>query len=73
MIYHSLKKEMEQQLYPLWLVHVVVSKITGQKEIMTFEDMMGDIKVKTTTNNKTKEEIIDKFKRLVDNDKKKEV
>lgn len=73
MIYHGLKRETEQQLYPLWLVHVVVSKLTGQKEILSFEDMMGNVKTNITTSNKTKEEIIEKFKKLVDKDKSKEV
>lgn len=67
MIIHAKKKETEQQVYPLWLVHVFMASQKG--EPITPIEQMFDIKEKTTTS-KTNEEIIAEFAKIVEQDKK---
>lgn len=68
MITHAIKKETEQQIYPMWLVHVLISKLQGS-EITPIEEMMGNLNEKKTT--QTAEEITNDLMRFVDADKKK--
>ena len=67
MIKHAIKKETEQQIYPMWLVHVMIAKLQGQ-EIIPIEEMIG---TNTTTTTITKEDILSKFEKIVERDKKK--
>jgi len=68
MIKHAIKKETEQQIYPMWLVHVLIAKLQGS-EIIPIDEMMGSLSEKTTT--QTAEEITHDLMRFVDADKKK--
>lgn len=69
MLIHAKKKETEQQIYPLWLVHVFMASQKGE-EIIPIEKMFeSESKTKTTT--RTNEEIIAEFVKIVEQDKKK--
>lgn len=69
MLNNAIKKETEQQIYPLWLAHFVISKLTNQ-EIIPIEKLMG-VKINENIKQSSKEEILNKFQKIVDIDKKK--
>jgi hypothetical protein len=69
MIKHAIKKETEQQIYPMWLVHVLISKLQGQ-EVIPIEEMLGKLQSEKTTT-KTAEEIKDELLPFVEIDRKK--
>jgi hypothetical protein len=66
MLLHAKKKETEQQVYPLWLVHVLIASY--KKEDIIPIDKMFDLKEKTTTN-RTSEEILEEFAKIVEIDR----
>lgn len=66
MLYHAIKKETEQQVYPLWLVHVIVAKMTGG-EIIPIDEMIGTQQEKST---RSADEILKEFANIVEIDKK---
>ncbi len=54
MLLHAKKKETEQQIYPLWLVHVLMAGSKGE-EITSIEKMLYNEETKQM---RTKEEIL---------------
>ena len=69
MIELSIKKETEKQLYPLWLIHFLISKLTNQ-ETIAMQDMINQT-LNMKTNEKSADEILNKFAKIVEIDKKK--
>lgn len=69
MIKNAIKKETETQIYPLWLAHFIVAKIT-QQETISIEELMGN-ELTEKTKQSSPEEILNKFKKIVEIDKKK--
>jgi hypothetical protein len=67
MIMHAIKKETEQIIYPLWLVHIIKASLEGTEVISI--DKFLNTNEKTTTS-KTNEEILNEFEKIVELDKK---
>jgi hypothetical protein len=64
------KKELQQQIFPLWLVHFLVSKLTNQ-EAMPYDELLKSVEGPAggKKDEKTDEEILQEYKRFVQADK----
>lgn len=71
LLIYAIKKEAEKQLYPIWLVHFLISSLPGNEnaDLVPFEQLINATTQKIPVNNKSGEDILADFNKVVAADK----
>lgn len=69
LLLYAIKKETEKQIYPIWLVHFLISNLPGNEsmELIPLDTLLNDITQKNTENIKAKsgKDILSEFESVI--------